>query len=101
MIIDWQFIKYYLYFCLNTVLCVYKDILYKENTAKIWLKPTLFDFGPSFLKDNIEEISKRYIFLKISIIRVFFVKIEDNMAKSQLLIDENHSKISRFIRQKK
>jgi hypothetical protein len=41
----------------TTVVCVYKDTLYKDNMAEIWPKPTLFDFGPSLNKDNMAKNS--------------------------------------------
>jgi hypothetical protein len=48
----------------TTVVCVYKDTLYKDNMAEIWPKPTLFDFGPSLNKDNMAKNSKGSFFQK-------------------------------------
>ena len=58
-----------------TVVCGYKDTLYKDNMAEIWPKPTLFDFGPSLNKDNMAKNAKRSFFQKISKIHLFFIKI--------------------------
>jgi hypothetical protein len=58
-----------------TVVCIYKDTFYKDNMAEIWPKPTFFYFGPSLNMDNMAKIFKRVVFLKISIINLFFIKI--------------------------
>ena len=42
----------------GTVVSVYKDTLDKDNLGKIWPKPTLFGFSPSFYEDNLGKIQR-------------------------------------------
>ena len=47
---------------LVTVVCVYKDTLYKDNMAEIWPKPTLWDFGRPSIRTIWQKIQKGLFF---------------------------------------
>ena len=69
---------------LITVVCVYKDTLYKDNMAEIWPKPTLLDFGRPSIRTIWQKIQKGLFFKNIKNSPLFRKNMGEEQKKKDL-----------------